>query len=84
MFHAASHNRRGPGVRLAAALVTPVIPLLMLLCCVGLECFKRGSGLPKGWAAALRHSEGFWMCLKKWGLGALKSMTVSELEKLMD
>jgi len=35
----------GPGVRLAAALVTPVIPLLMLLCCVGLECFKRGSGV---------------------------------------
>lgn len=61
-------------MRLALALVTPVIPLLMLLCCIGLECFKRGSGLAtsRGWVPALQRSEneyfGFWVCLKKlWG-----------------
>ena len=46
-------------MRLALALVTPVIPLLMLLCCIGLECFKRGSGLAtsRGWVPALQRSE---------------------------
>ena len=73
----AYENRGGAGVRLALALVTPVLPLLMLLCCIGLECFKRGSGLAtsRSWVPALQRSEHenlvFWgplipSCFLRW------------------
>ena len=45
-------------VRLILAFITPSVPLVLLICCVGIEVCRRGSGMA---STILRHFRYCWL-----------------------